>query len=336
MDHLILAYLEGTASEEEIGLLLDWVRQSEENKKYFFDRRTIWLVSARRPASAGETKEAFSRFRTRVHAYEKSLARKKLYRKTARIAASVAWIAFFSLAAYWAGTYTARPGSLGRQDTPSSRPAVLHQTVVRAAKTPLVLPDHSVVWLNQGSRLTYPAVFTGGKRIVRLEGEGYFEVVPDAGHPFYVETEKMTVRVLGTCFDVKSHPEENWVETVLLSGKVEVHFENGPSQVVLAPSEKLAFDKTTGSYRIETVDADEYALWKNEKLVMKEEELGAIFRKMERWYGIRIVSREGVPLNARYSITITDEPKEEILRLLSIITPIRYEIENKQVTIRKK
>lgn len=336
MDHLILAYLEGTASEKEIRLLLDWLRRSEENKKYFFDRRTIWLASATRLVSAGETKEAFSRFRTGVYAYEKGRARSKFYRKTARIAASVVWVVFFSLAAYWAGTYTARSDSPRTEAGVPSRPSVLHQTVVRAAKTPLVLPDRSVVWLNEGSRLTYPAVFTGGKRLVRLEGEGYFEVAPDAGLPFYVETEKMTVRVLGTRFDVKSHPEENVVETVLLSGKVELHFENGSSPVTLAPSEKLAFDKTAGSYRIETVDADEYALWKNEKLVMKEEELGAIFRKMERWYGIRIVCRDAVPLGGRYSITITDEPKEEILRLLSIITPIRYKIENKQVTIRKK
>lgn len=336
MDHLILAYLEGTASEEEIGLLLDWIRRSEENKKYFFDRRTIWLASGSCLASAGETKEAFSRFRTRVYTYEKSRFRKKFYRKTARIAASVAWIAFFSLAAYWAGTYTARQDSRLTEAGASPRHAIVHQTVVRASKTPLVLPDHSVVWLNEGSRLVYPAVFTGGKRIVRLEGEGYFEVAPDADAPFYVETEKMKVRVLGTRFDVKSHPEDNLVETVLLSGKVEVHFENDSSPVVLAPSEKLAFDKTAGSYQIETVDADEYALWKNEKLVMKEEELGSIFRKMERWYGIRIVCRGAVPLGGRYSITITDEPKEEILRLLSLIAPIRYTIENKQVTILKK
>lgn len=333
MDRIIVAYLEGTASEEEIRLLLDWVRASKKNKKYFFDQRTVWLASESKRAATGETETAFHRFKDNVYAYERKRSRKTLYLKIARIAAAVAWLCLFSWAGYRAGMYKGNHGG-GKADVDlSCRYAFVQHTVVRDTKTALVLPDSSTVWLNEGSRLTYPSAFSRGERVVCLKGEGYFEVVSDSLRPFYVETESMTVKVLGTRFDVKSHPDEQLAEAVLLSGKVEVRFGKHSTPVVLAPSQKLTLNKESDAYRVDTVDADEYALWKNEKLVMEEEELAVIFRKMERWYGIRIVCKGNLPLHSRYSLTITDEPKEEILRLLSLITPIRYKIENKQVVV---
>lgn len=336
MDRIIVAYLEGTATEEETRLLLDWIRKSEENKKYFFDRRTIWLASESKRTAPAEAAAAFRRFKEKVYAYEKQRSRKSFYLKIARIAASVAWICLFSWAAYWAGTHRGKQDEWKTEVERSSRQTGMHQTVVRDAKTALLLPDSSVVWLNKGSRLTYPSVFSDDERVVRLEGEGYFEVTSDSRKPFYVETERLTVKVLGTRFNVRSHPDENATETVLLSGKVEVSLGGNRQSVVLAPSQKLTLRKDTDVYRIDAVDAEEYTLWKNEKLVMEEEELATIFRKMERWYDIRIVCKGNLPLHTRYSLTITDEPKEEILRLLSLTTPIRYKITNKQVVVTAK
>ena len=52
------------------------------------------------------------------------------------------------------------------------------------------LPDKSIVWLNGGSKLSYPANYSGEKREVELEGEAFFEVQSDEKHPFYVNTPK--------------------------------------------------------------------------------------------------------------------------------------------------
>lgn len=333
MDRIIMAYLQETASEEEIRLLLDWIRENEKNKKYFFDQRTIWLAAESKRLATGEAEKSFHRFKKNVYAYERKRSRTTLYLKIARIAAVVVWLCLFSWAGYRAGIYKGNRSGWKTGADQAVRYTLVRQSVVRDTKTALVLPDSSTVWLNEGSRLTYPSVFSPGERVVCLEGEGYFEVVSDSLRPFYVETKSMTVKVLGTRFDVKSHPDEQVAEAVLLSGKVEVRFGKQPIPIVLAPSQKLTLNKESASYRIDTVDADEYALWKNEKLMMKEEELAAIFRKMERWYGIRIVCKGKLPLHSRYSLTITDEPKEEIFRLLALITPMRYKIENKQVVV---
>lgn len=75
--------------------------------------------------------------------------------------------------------------------------------------TRFVLPDQSVVWLNSGSKLTYPSVFEEKERKVLLSGEGYFEVEADPEHPFCVSTsEGLRVVAYGTKFNVNAYADE--------------------------------------------------------------------------------------------------------------------------------
>ena len=67
----------------------------------------------------------------------------------------------------------------------------------------VVLPDSSEIWLNAGSTVTFPEVFANDKRLVTLDGEAYFTVKKDTTKPFVVETSQLSVKVLGTKFNVK-------------------------------------------------------------------------------------------------------------------------------------
>lgn len=85
------------------------------------------------------------------------------------------------------------------------------------------LPDHSVVWLNAGSTLRYPTTFKKDNRLVELKGEAYFEVQADKDRPFYVNTPNgLSVYVYGTKFNVAAYEDDNYIETVLEKGKVNV------------------------------------------------------------------------------------------------------------------
>jgi ferric-dicitrate binding protein FerR (iron transport regulator) len=190
--------------------------------------------------------------------------------------------------------------------------------------------------LNNDSKLSYPEHFSGWQRVVKLEGEGYFEVFHDETNPFFVETNGFAVKVLGTVFDVRNYPNDAIPEVVLLSGRIEVDIKKGSESVQLLPNQKMSYNKQTGNYDIASIDAPEYALWKNDKLVMDNEELETIFRKIGRWYNVDIVYDKNLPLTSRHTITITSEAKEEILRLLSITMPIKYQIENDKVIIKRK
>lgn len=327
MEHIILKYLEGTASDEEKQTLLKWVRASGSNKKEFHEIRDLWITTGSMLSDTSGNQEAFNRFKKHVTDYENAKQQKRSRIRILRYAASVAILITCSVGMFM----------LGRRSTENEFSAsVINQTIVRNDKTSFMLPDGTLVWLNKDSKLSYPESFNDQQRVVTLEGEGYFEVVHDEKNPFYVETGDLTIRVLGTVFNVKNYSDEIISETVLLSGKVEVDMKNDKAPVILSPDQKITYDRQTGYHQVEKVDAEEYALWKNDKLVMDNEELETIFRKIERWYHVKIVYDRTLPLKARYSITITDEPKEEILRLLSIISPVKYKIENNQIIITRK
>src|ERR1700722_14725033 len=85
-----------------------------------------------------------------------------------------------------------------------------------------ILPDGTRVWLNSGTKIFYPARFTGSERVVELNGEAYFEVAHDH-RPFSVSLPGGTrVQALGTSFDVTAYPGEDSIQATLLEGMVNV------------------------------------------------------------------------------------------------------------------
>ena len=84
-----------------------------------------------------------------------------------------------------------------------------------------VLPDGTKVFLNYNSTLTYPSDFDGDLRTVSLNGEAFFDVKPDAAHPFVINVNGAEIRVLGTSFNVKAYKEKP-VRVDVSTGKVQV------------------------------------------------------------------------------------------------------------------
>lgn len=79
--------------------------------------------------------------------------------------------------------------------------------------------------------------FETGERRVRLTGEGYFKVKRDTGRPFYVETERLNVRVLGTEFNLSAYKDDLMPSATLINGAVRVIECRGDS-VMLKPADE--------------------------------------------------------------------------------------------------
>ncbi len=103
------------------------------------------------------------------------------------------------------------------------------------------LSDGSIIWLGPESSLTYPVVFTDSLREVKLEGEAFFEVSPDASKPFLVSSGKVKTRVLGTSFRVQTFEKQEDVEVTVVSGKVSVYDEKGQFSEKLSADQRLSF-----------------------------------------------------------------------------------------------
>lgn len=154
--------------------------------------------------------------------------------------------------------------------------------VPRGSEYWIVLPDGTRVWLNAATELKYPVAFHAKERRVYLKGEAYFEVAPDKNRPFYVETEEVKVRVLGTVFDVNTHYTRG-VRTVLVEGAVALEW-GDQKEIRMKPGELADFDRTTTEVTLKEVDVTSYIFWKEGYFVFEDEPLEEIMHTLSLWY----------------------------------------------------
>lgn len=195
--------------------------------------------------------------------------------------------------------------------------------------TRLELPDRSVVWLNSGSTLDYPSVFSGKKREVLLSGEGYFEVNSDLEHPFYVTTkEGLKVMAYGTRFNVNAYDDEPVIEAVLERGKIDVINENG--HVQLEPNKQAVYNINTGQFTVSQVNMDEKIGWKDGRLVFRNASLEVVLKRLSKRYNIDIVLHKKSNKDYKYRATFTTETIEQILNYLKLTAPIEWSVKSPQ------
>lgn len=196
----------------------------------------------------------------------------------------------------------------------------------------LLLPDSSEIWLNSGSIIRYPEMFAKDKRLVTLNGEAYFSVKKETAKPFIVETSRLSVKVLGTKFNVRAYPNDEDITATLTSGKVEVSVQSQSPQI-LKPNERLTYDKNTSSVHISTVNTADTDSWIVGKLTFTNATAGEIFRTLERRYNITMDNMTSIPASKRYTVKfLKDENLDEILNILKDIIGFNYrQHENKIV-----
>ncbi len=150
----------------------------------------------------------------------------------------------------------------------------------------MVLSDGSKVWLDVASSITYPVSFTGKERRVLITGEAYFEVAHDATKPFYVSHRDMSIRVLGTHFNVNAFEDEGEdIKVTLLEGKIKVN--NQISRETLKPGQQaIVNDKIK---IINDVDLNEVMGWKNGYFEFNNSGLANVLSQVSRWYNVDVV-----------------------------------------------
>lgn len=191
------------------------------------------------------------------------------------------------------------------------------------ARVSFNLPDGTTGKLNSGSILTYSLPFSD-KRNVTLEGEAWFEVCRDVYHPFEIRTGTSLVKVLGTSFNISAYPTENYIEVVLLEGKVDFSDKKLDKIMNLLPSERLVYQN--GSVRKSKTDPAKYFAWTEGKLVFRGDPMAEVARRIERWYNVKVILADPELEKYSFRATFQDDPLEEVLRLLSMTSPISFKI----------
>jgi ferric-dicitrate binding protein FerR (iron transport regulator) len=182
-------------------------------------------------------------------------------------------------------------------------------TTPKGRQFTVLLPDGSRVWLNAGSALRYPTLFTGSERKVEVSGEAYFEVTANAVAPFKVQLAGQEIEVLGTAFNVNAYADEASISTTLLEGAVRIVAEAAvqpvnaaKDAVVLKPgTQSQIFHQQPGKIKVVTsVNTEQVVAWKNGAFNFNDKTLEEVLRQLARWYDVEVVYEGDVPYKTFY------------------------------------
>jgi ferric-dicitrate binding protein FerR (iron transport regulator) len=202
----------------------------------------------------------------------------------------------------------------------------------------VILPDKSVVWINAGSSLKYPSKFIEKNRSVKLKGEAFFSVTKDLARPFIVKTPNLSVKVLGTKFNLKAYPDDDQVVASLQEGKIDIQTAQRQHRE-LTPNEQLVYNNQTSTLKINKISSGDIPDWKNGNLLFSDATMGEILQTLKRHFNISFDIDQAIDLSTEH-YTIKFERNENLEQILQVLTDVAgdfyYFKENGQMVLRKK
>ena len=203
----------------------------------------------------------------------------------------------------------------------------LNQLVVPLGKrSSLILSDGTKLHLNSGSRAIYPVTFSKKEREIYVEGEAFLEVAHDTERPFFVVTNHLKVRVLGTKFNVSAYPDDANTSVVLVEGSVQAVV-SSKKMVTMKENQLFTHESSTGKTSLKETNVLEYISWKDGWMYCNKESLENIAVKLSRYYNVSI--RFNDPAAKDLTLTGKLDLKnncEEIFKVIMSTAPIKYEI----------
>ena len=185
----------------------------------------------------------------------------------------------------------------------------------------MTLADGTVLHLNSGSRLTYPAAFSGSTRTVFMDGEAYLDVAKDPEHPFIIKSPSIDIKVLGTSFNFKNFAQERTAELLLMEGSVEasVTIPNDTRVVRLKPGDRLHYNRENGNLDVARFNPADYkAFYQDNALHFYDMEMADIAQELSRRFNCEIVVLDEQLATRRYfSIFTNNETLDQILSVMS-------------------
>jgi transmembrane sensor len=352
---IIHSYLSNGATEKEKEDLTTWIDKSDENKKQFLEYKRAWILTSQAVPKGVFNKakyEEWNKISKKLSTGNKDVkpGNISLITKITRIAAIFLLLVSIASIGAWRITSKKLNDFLNMES--------IHQvSAPMGSKSEVILPDGTKVSLNAGSNISYTGNYGLTDRTVKLTGEGYFDVVTNPKIPFVVDASGLMIRALGTIFNVKAYPEDGTVTTTLVEGLV--HIQGKGIDLTLTQRQKATYEKsvipdevkpempakeivrdkketTTEAPRVKltsNVNILEQTAWKDGRLVFNSESLGTLSVLLERQFNVSINIDSEELKNYKFTGTFHKETLEQILDILKLSAPIKYNIQKGIVRI---
>ena len=324
MDILIIRLFSGEADSYEKKKIADWLEQSAENKKLFADLQEIWLTAGiQSNADNYNLEEAIRKFSEQIRKERYQIKNQITFHQFLKYAAI-----FFLILSLPFGYYIGTKRSMSDNS----------KIVISCAfgdKSSIILPDSSRVWLNSGSKLTFNTDFNTKVKNVFLEGEAFFSVSKDKKNPFRVKTTDISIEVLGTTFNVKAYPEENSVSTTLVEGSLQISSQYQNTRI--KPDQKLVYSKETKKMSLNEIkDTSQETEWKDGRLVFRNESLGDLAPKLQRWFDVDIVFADDRAKKRRFTGVLERESILEVISYFDLSKFVECRIKGNKIIIKSE
>jgi ferric-dicitrate binding protein FerR (iron transport regulator) len=315
---IMTRYLQGHITDEESVILENWKSEEAKNRLEFDDLVELWRQTG---TFHFPVKIDTDRALSEVH-------NESGIRQAPTVRLSLAWqiAAILILSVLFSGLYTWFFSG-------GSAKSVYYEEVQAAygTRTSIELPDGSSVFLNSGSSLRFSSQLAGQKeRRVELKGEGYFKVAKDAKRPFIVDMERLSVEALGTAFNVNAYEPDSHIEVLLTEGKVAVRAgteKKSANEMILEPNQLAHYDVGANNLLKETVtEPAKYISWTEGKMIFIDDPIQEVIKRMENWYNVDIRLKDKQLMNYRFTGTFVNESLEEVLNILSLTSPLNFEV----------
>jgi len=193
----------------------------------------------------------------------------------------------------------------------------------------VTLADGTEVWLNAGSSITYPTIFTGKERTVKITGEVYFEVARNTSMPFRVEKGDVKVEVLGTHFNMNTYDDERSLKVTLLEGAVRVISAGGANTITPGQQAQVTKGRITVANQ---VNAEEVMAWKNGRFLFSGTDLDQLMRQLTRWYDVKVEYNKKVS-DLFYAEIPRSTNLSDVLKALELTGKVHFAIEGKKIIV---
>ena len=193
------------------------------------------------------------------------------------------------------------------------------QMAAKGERKEILLEDGSKVVLNSNSSITYAETF-GETRQIELKGEAYFKVHRDTTRPFVVSTHDVSVKVLGTSFNINSYKHNN-TKVSVLTGKVEVTSPSG-KKVILTKNLQARLINDL-DFAVSGCDSNNGIAWTDNIIFLKNTTLGETAKIIENWYDVTVdfedTSLEGLTISGKFK----DEKLENVLNSIAVLKQLK-------------
>jgi len=312
---LLAKYFDGEATGEEKRFVESWLARYPEWRGAFEKMHYKW----RQPISDHHKFDMLAgRRRLKEKLYGASdVSQKETNGASQKIAAVIALLMTIGAAFFM----------LFNSDLSTSHNPVTYQTMVGEKKI-VQLGDGSRVHLNADSRFEIGENFGLTHRRLSFSGEAFFEVHPDADLPFIIQLDSVSVRVVGTSFNINTFQH---TEIIVATGLVEVR--KGENKVRLNPLQKTIWKHDERAFVIAEADTTTSLAWRQDKIIFDDTPMPEAVEILERWYNVDVDFANSAISNCYVTGTFQNESLKNVIRSVCFSNNLRFTIEGNQVTL---